>query len=74
MTTTITRPACATCWFYISVGTDVGECRRESPKAGSLASVPTVTATYWCGQFVLPPVGAVVETQDDTDPPPEETP
>jgi hypothetical protein len=59
-TTTITRPTCADCYFWISISTTntVGECRFNAPT--TLATAPQTKAGYWCGQFALPPAGSVV--------------
>lgn len=59
-TTTITRPSCTTCYFWISISPDntVGECRVAPPT--TLAAPPQTKSTYWCGGFVLPPAGSVV--------------
>lgn len=60
MTTTITRPTCETCYFWISItaSATVGECRFTAPTR--LAAPPQTQSTYWCGAFVLPPAGSVV--------------
>lgn len=60
MTTTVTRPACADCYFWITISdaNTVGECRAAAPI--TLAAPPQTKSTYWCGAFVLPPAGSVV--------------
>ena len=62
MTTTITRPSCTDCYFWISVSAvnAVGECRFNAPT--NLATPPQTKATYWCGQFAWPPAGSVTTT------------